>query len=140
MSRESAFTALFTKLQGVAGVVTVSRKLDLLENVPPPNMPALYVTLGNQTVVTKVGFPPKRTLRANVFLYVAAADASVASGALLNPLLDAIEAALAPAAPQVQQTLGGAVAHAWIEGTIDVYEAVKTQRAAALIPITMLIP
>lgn len=141
MSRETAFVALFTKLQTLSGSFnTIDRKLQLLESIAPPLLPALFVTVGKQTVAVRAGVPPRRTLHAELFIYVSSADAKVASGIQLNTLIDAVEACLAPPAYQAQQTLGGAVAHAWVEGTIDVYEAVKTQRAAALIPVTMLMP
>ena len=141
MSRETAYVALFAKLQTLSGsFALISRRLQLLEAVDKPKLPALFMTVGKQTVVPRPGVPPRRTLGAEVFIYAASPDDKVASGILLNTLIDTVEACLAPLPYQVQQTLGGVVAHAWIEGAIDVYEAVKTQRAAALIPVTMLMP
>ncbi len=142
MSREAAYTALFALLQTLQGAPfqLIDRKLQLLEAINSPQMPALFMTVNKQTVATRPGVPPRRTLRANVFIMVESADANIASGIVLNNLIDQVEAALAPTLFQPQQTLGGIVAHAWIEGTIDIYEAIKTQRAAALIPVTMLMP
>ena len=140
MSREAAYVALFAQLQTVAGITTFGRRVRLLEDIKPPEFPCLFMTVGTQTVVPKPGVPPKRTLGARIFIYTAAPDATVASAIQLNALVDAVEAALKPLGMQPQQTLAGAVAHAWIEGKIEIYEAIKTQRAAALIPITMLMP
>lgn len=145
MSREAAFTALLAQVSGL-GVssggpfVTVARRLRTLDDVNDPELPALFVTVGKQTRKVAPGVPARRTLTANLFVYANSADPHVASGIQLNGLLDAIEASLAPAAAFVQQTLGGVVAHAWIEGVIEIYEAVKTNRAAAMVPVTMLLP
>jgi len=142
-TREQVYTALFNHLTPLlgAGFNSVGRKLRFLEDMKPPEMPALIVAVGNQKIAPKPGVPPRRTYSARVFVYAAAPEASVASGIELNGLIDLVEAALAPAnVLQPLQTLGGVVAHAWVEGTIEIYEAIKTQRAAALIPITMLVP
>ena len=142
MTREACYTALFTLLSTLQGAPfpLISRKLQTLEDVAGVQLPALFLTVDRQTVAVKPGVPPRRTLRANVFVYVASPDPSVASGTLINPLIDLVETTLAPLPSLPQQTLGGVVQHAWIEGAIEVYEAIKTQRAAALIPITMLMP
>lgn len=142
MSREAAYVALFTRLQTLSGTFKViDRRLRTLDDMKPPELPALFVSVGPQKVQPNSGVPARRTLTAHALIYVAASDASVASGIQMNNLIDLVEAALAPSnvlAPN--QTLGGVVAHAWIEGTIDVFEAVQTQRAACVIPIHMLIP
>ncbi len=145
MSREAAYTALFAKLLPLLStsggpIVTLSRRLRTLDDMNDPELPALFVTLDKQTRQVKAGLPPRRTLGARLFLYVSSPDQHVASGIQLNTLLDAIEAALAPTGIAAQQTLGGVVAHAWIEGVIETFEAIKTSRAAAGIPVTMLLP
>jgi hypothetical protein len=142
MTREECYGALFALLSSLQGAPfrLISRKLQPLDDVAGVQMPALFLTVDRQMVVVRPGLPPRRTLRASVFLYVSSPDPNVASGTLINPLIDLVETTLAPFPSLPQQTLGGVVQHAWIEGTIDVYEAVKTQRAAALIPITMLMP
>jgi hypothetical protein len=142
MIREAAFTALFGLIQAMkpATFVTVSRRLRLLEEMDSTELPAAFLQLGSQTVTPRASTPPKRILRAHLLIYVAAPDDTQPSGPALNNLIDAVEAALAPLPYLDAQTLGGAVTHAWIEGTIETYEAVKKQQAAALIPITMLLP
>lgn len=63
----------------------------------------------------------------------------------LNTMVDAVEAALTPTGPdlvtQAVQTLGGLVAHCWIEGGIEYYEGLDANgRSVAIIPIAMLLP
>jgi hypothetical protein len=142
MMRETAYGALFNVLLTLKGgaFTTVDRKLRMLEEVNPPEFPALFMRVGNQKQVARPGFPPKRTLGALIIVYALSNDAKVSSGPALNGLIDAVEAVLAPPPIQVQQTLGGIVSHAWIEGTIEVWEAIKTQRAAAMIPVNILLP
>lgn len=141
-TREQAYTALFGLLSPLQGVSfnTVSRKLRFLDDLMSPEFPALTVAVGSQKVMPRAGVPSKRTYSARVFIYVEAADATVPSGIQLNNLIDVVDEALAPNPFTSVQTLGGAVAHAWIEGTIEIFEAIKTQRAAAVIPVTMLLP
>jgi hypothetical protein len=142
MSREAAYVALFAKLQTLSGTFKlIDRRLRTLEELPQPNFPALFMTVAPQKVVAKPGVPPRVTLGASIFIFVSG-NATAASGIVLNNLIDLVTTTLAPSPSPFtpQQTLGGLVAHAWIEGTIDVFEAIKTQRAAALIPITMLMP
>lgn len=141
MSRESAYGALFTLLETVPGIRTFSRKLRLLEEVGGAELPALFLAVDRQMVQPRPqGLPPKHTLGAVVYLYAANPDPHTAAGIALNNLIDAVEAALAPTPGIGVQTLGGAVAHCWIEGTVEVFEMPKGQRAASIIPVHMLVP
>jgi hypothetical protein len=57
----------------------------------------------------------------------------------MNPLLDALTAALAPPNPvENVQTLGGLVAHCWIEGGIQTDEGVLGGQSVAIVPIRIL--
>lgn len=58
----------------------------------------------------------------------------------LNPILDAITAALAPAPAMSRQTLGGLVEYAAIDGNIDISEGVMGDRTVAFIPIKVIVP
>jgi hypothetical protein len=92
------------------------------------------------------GLPSKRILHALVWLYACDPQISgVVPATQLNNMVDAVEAALAPAgtdlAMQAVQTLGGLVSHRWIEGSIEYYEGLDTNgRSVAVIPVAMLIP
>jgi len=138
MSREAAYAALFAQLATVP-VKTSSRRLRLLEEIGPAELPALFMTVDRQHVEPRPrGLPPKHTLGALVYLYAANPDPHQPAGSLLNDLIDAVEAALTPVSGP--ETLGGIVAHCWIEGAVVVFEAPKGQRAAAIVPIHMLVP
>ncbi len=137
MTREDAYGALFTLLQTVP-VKTRGRRLELLEEMDAPQLPALFMTVGNQNIRDVEGAGPIRTLTAHVFVYARNSDRHTPAGIQLNGLLDAIEAALAPT--WGAQTLGGEVQHAWIEGEIEVFELPQGEKAAAIVPIKILMP
>lgn len=86
------------------------------------------------------GLPPRWTLTADLFVYVQAPDDATAPATVINPLLDAIEAALAPDPVDNLQTLGGLVAHCWIAGKIETDEGVLGGQAVAIVPIEILVP
>ena len=142
MTREDCYAALFACLAGLVQSGTVrmaSRRLQNLNDLGPAQMPALFLTVGDQLVQPKHGMPPRRRLTAYCYLYAYNPDAAAAAGIQLNALIDAVEQALAPG-PGQAQTLGGVVEHCWIEGDCPVHEAPKGQKAAALIPIHMMMP
>ena len=58
---------------------------------------------------------------------------------VLNPLLDAVEAALAPDPVGHVQTLGGLVSHCWIAGRIQTDEGVPGGQAVAIVPVEILV-
>lgn len=76
---------------------------------------------------------------ADVYIYVKTDGESPSS--LLNPLLDAVEQALQPQHPDINQwqTLGGLATHCWIEGTIETDEGTLGDQAVAIIPINILV-
>jgi hypothetical protein len=61
---------------------------------------------------------------------------------VLNPLLDAIAAALAPTGADLvagAQTLGGLVKHCWISGAIETDEGALGGQAVAIVPVEILV-
>lgn len=143
MSREAAYQGLFnllSTLQTAGTVKIVDRRVQLLETMQPAQLPALFMAVGGQKVATKEKMPAARTFDATVFLYVANPDPKTSADIALNNLLDALEAVLAPLPAQEKQTLGGVVSHCWIEGAIEVFSGPLGQRAAAIVPVKMLVP
>ncbi len=134
MNREPIYAALFAALASAAPFVTASRRLRHWSDVGPAEQPALFVAQRRK------GLPPKWTLALEVFIYVHAPDDVTPPASALNPLLDAVEAVLAPADPAAAQTLGGLVEHAWIAGKIETDEGVLGGQAVAIIPIEVLVP
>ena len=69
----------------------------LTAQVPANEQPALFQVQRREGAVTVLGLPTKWTLSADLYIYVNSGEDDLAVPAVqLNPILDAIEAALAP--------------------------------------------
>lgn len=140
MTREPIYNALFAKLAAAAGFATASRRLRHWSDVGAAEQPALFQVQKSETVRRDAGLPPKWTLGIDLFVYAHAPDDATAATTVMNPLLDAIEAALAPDPLSNLQTLGGLVAHCWIAGKVETDEGVLGGQAVAIVPIEILVP
>lgn len=132
--------ALFAKLQAVANFKTASRRLEHWDDVAPADQPALFLALRREEVTTAPpGTNPVSKITADCYLYAnTGADRTIAPSTILNPLVDAIFAALVPDnAVTNKQTLGGLVQHCWIEGEIRTDEGVLGPQGVVIIPIIM---
>lgn len=143
MNSETIYQALFNRLSGIDGFVTTSRRLKHFNNVAPDARPALFVTQGNQTEVPVKGLDAKVELEAEVYIYIHENDPAIPPSVQLNQMIDRVRTKLAPDHPDMceYQTLGGLVEHCWIEGTIEVFEAVEgmlDDQGIAIIPIRIL--
>lgn len=138
MSREAIYAALFDKLGASAGFVTKSRKLKHWSDVTASEQPALFQAQKSESAATVPGQPTQWNYMVDVYLYAnTGGDPNVAPSQILNPLIDAIVAAMAPEPISNKQTLGGLVQHAWIEGAIETDEGVLGDQAVAIIPVAM---
>lgn len=143
MDSESIYQALFNRLSGIDGFVITSRRLRHFNNVQPEERPALFITQGNQTEVPMKGLDAKVELEAEVYIYIHESDKAIPPSVQLNQMIDKVRTAIAPDYPEMceYQTLGGLVEHCWIEGTIEVFEAVENMlddQGIAIVPIRML--
>lgn len=144
MDSEAIYQALFDLLSThVDGVVTISRRLRHFNNVQPIERPALFITQGNQQEGPIKGLNAKVELAAELYLYIHEADKDKPPSGQLNVFVDRVRAAIKPAFPEMceYQTLNGLVEHCWIDGTIEVYEAVENMlddQAIAIIPVRIL--
>ena len=141
IAREPVYAALFALLQHAAGFVTVSRRLRHWSDVAPAEQPALFVAQKSETAANRtLGAPTVWTLRVDLFLYAHSGDPYAAPAILLNPLVDAVEAALAPPPATGFQNLGrpDMVRHAYIAGKIETDEGVLGEQAVAIIPLEIL--
>lgn len=136
-SRETAYGALFTLASNIQGVVTSTRRLKHWEDVPSEDCPAVFLEVGNESRTQQRGLDAKVVLNAHLWFYVKT-DGSPA-GPLVNGLLDALDAALAPNQITNVQTLGDKVHHCWIEGETQVFEGNLDDEAVAIVPILMLL-
>ncbi len=137
MIREPIYSALFALLSGCAPFVTASRRLRHWSDVGPAEQPALFVVQKSETAERRAGLPTKWRASVDVYVYAHAPDETTAPATALNPLLDAIEAALAPQG--AVQTLGGLASHAWIAGKIETDEGVLGGQAVAILPVEILV-
>lgn len=137
INREQIYSALFARLRSIPGFVTTSRRLRHWDDVAAVDQPALFQTQKPEQPEQQPGMPTKWTLAADVYIYVnTGGDESPSS--IINPLIDAVEAALAPDPITNRCTLGGLVAHAWIDGEVQNDEGVLGDQAVAIIPIRIL--
>ena len=146
-NREVIASALFGLVSpaasAVVGLITSSRKLRHFDDVTPQEMPALFQAQGNETQERKnFDIPAKRTMHFALYLYTAdAQQPAVIPSTQINNMVDAIETVLLPSPVTGKQTLGGLVAHTWIEGIIEVFECVTDDgKSIAIIPIAVLMP
>jgi hypothetical protein len=141
IAREPIYAALFDLVAGAAGFVTAERRLRHWSDVAPAEQPALFMTQKSETGAVKaLGAPPVWSLAVELYLYAHSSDPHLSPAAILNPLVDAVEAALAPMPATGMQDLGlpSMVQHAMIAGKIETEEGVLGDQAIAIIPIEIL--
>ncbi len=139
MNREPIYAALFILAAGAAGFATTSRRLRHWSDVGPAEQPALFVIQKSETAEERRPLPAKWRARVDLYLYAHAPDDSTPPATAMNPLLDAVETALAPDPVSNVQTLGGLVQHCWIAGRIETDEGVLGGQAVAIVPIEILV-
>src|ERR1700690_1907870 len=106
MNRETIFSTLFTNGSNAANFTTKYRRLHAQGDPSPEEMPMFCQIQGDQTVTTGKGLPKKYTLSAEWWVYAYSDDLQAAPSSILNPLVDALEATLAPAPGTDTQNLG----------------------------------
>src|SRR5947209_540481 len=105
--RESIYAALWALGAGAAPFASANRRLRHWTDLAAIEQPALFMSEKGGAATTKaLGAPIVWTLYADFYVYVHSSDPYLAPATLLNPLLDAIEAALAPSAVTGVQNLG----------------------------------
>ena len=141
IAREPIYAALFDLAAAAAGFATAERRLRHWSDVAPAEQPALFMTQKSEIAAVKtLGAPTVWTLLVELYLYAHSSDPHLSPATVLNPLVDAVEASLAPAATTGLQDLGlpSMVQHAVIAGKIETEEGVLGDQAIAIIPIEIL--
>jgi hypothetical protein len=139
--RESIYAALWALGAGAARFACAHRRLRHWTDLAPTEQPALFMSeKGGHAATKALGTPIVWTLYADFYIYVHSSDPYLAPATLLNPLLDAIEAALAPSSVTGVQNLGlpAMVQHAYIAGKVETDEGVLGNQAIAILPIEIL--
>ena len=139
MNREPIYAALFALVQSAAPFVTASRRLRHWSDVGAAEQPALFMIQKSETAEERRPLPVKWRAAVALYLYAQAPDELTPPASVLNPLLDAVETALAPDPASHVQTLGGLVSHCWIAGRIQTDEGVLGGQAVAIVPVEILV-
>lgn len=141
ISREPIYAALFALAAEAAGFVTAERRLRHWSDVAPAEQPALFLSQKSENAaVQALGAPTVWTLSADLYVYAHSSDPYRAPAMVLNPLIDAVEAALLPDPVTGMQTLGlpAMVQHAYLAGKIVTDEGVLGDQAVAIVPVEIL--
>jgi hypothetical protein len=95
---------------------------------------------GGNASVKKLGAPIVWTLYADFYIYAYSSNPYQTPATLLNPLLDALEAALSPSPTMGIQNLGlpHMVQHVYVAGKIQTDEGVLGDQAIAIVPVEIL--
>jgi hypothetical protein len=144
MNREPIYAALFALLQGASGFTTASRRLRHWSDVAAIEQPAFFMAQKSETAEQRRGLPTKWVCDVDIYVYCHAPDELTSPATVLNSLLDAIEAAVAPLAASGlasnTQTLGGLAYQAWINAKIETDEGTLGGQAVAIVPIRITVP
>jgi hypothetical protein len=141
INREPIYAALFGLVEAAADFAVADRRLRHWSDVAPAEQPALFMTQKSELAkINALGAPTVWTLAVDLYVYAHSSDPYLAPATVLNPLLDAVEAALAPSATTGIQDLGlpAQVQHAYISGKIETDEGVLGDQAVAIVPIEIL--
>jgi hypothetical protein len=141
IAREPVYAALWSLASNAADFATAQRRLRHWADVAPAEQPALFMSeKGASAKVKALGAPVVWALYADLYLYAHSSDPYLAPASILNPLLDAVEAALAPAATTGIQDLGlpQFVQHAYIAGKVETDEGTLGDQAIAIVPVEIL--
>jgi hypothetical protein len=151
-SRETIYQALFQLARGSFGYKYARRRLPKsLAGVDQARRPALFQVEPSEHYVQDFGGrPPQVTLQPTLLILTWAQGLDSDDGpepiTILNPMLDALEAALRPNATSGVQTLGldsvgnPLVSHCWIEGEVVKRAGDLDGNGFAVVPIRILVP
>jgi hypothetical protein len=137
MDREAIYSALFDLLEGAAEFKTASRRLKHWADVEAADQPALFQAQRRELVEGEPGLPRIHMFHVDAYIYANTQDPDLSPGEILNPLLDVIEAALAPNPITNKQQLGGLVEHVWVEGEIETDEGTLGDQGVCIVPIVI---
>ena len=141
INREAIYGALWVLGSGAARFASANRRLRHWTDVATAEQPALFMSeKGGHAAIKRLGAPIVWTLYAEFYIYVHSSDPYLAPGTVLNPLIDALEATLAPTPTTGIQNLGmpEMVQHAYIAGKIETDEGILGDQAIAIVPVEIL--
>lgn len=147
-TREQVMEALQARLSISAFGGNVTRRNQSPEQIASPNNPGLVLVKHEEHYeVSSPMHPPRRTMVVDAIVYIdVGSNVNSIPDAVLNPIQDAIDAALLPnpaiadEATKGRCTLGGLVQWVVIKGTIVNAPGDKTGKGLAIIPIEICLP
>jgi hypothetical protein len=138
-ARETIMQALFALVSGSASFVTASRRLQLWGSLSAAEKPAIFQYERDDNYRNGNNYLPIVEMNVDLYIYTAPGmDSGVTPISVLNPLIDAIDAALAPNRVTRRQTLGGLVSHCYIDGKIMKDPGDLDGDGIAVIPVKIL--
>ena len=143
--RETAVQALQNLLAGAyAWKSGPARRLKLWSDVPAMSRPACFIFEGGQeTYSWSESALPKRAIEVKLFIYLNAKDPTIVGAALLNNVMDVLDAALALSGADLstgRNTLGGAVYHCRIDGKTLKDPGDLDGDALLIVPVKLILP
>ena len=143
--REQAIAALLGRIAAAyPWAAPPSRRLKLWADVPAAMRPAAFLHEGgSETYDNAAGGTPRRRLSPRLFAYIDAHDPGIAGAAALNAIMDALDAALAPAGADLalgRCTLGGTAYRCSIEGKPLKDPGDLDGDGLLLVPFTIVLP
>lgn len=140
MSREDVMVALFNALAASGAYATTGRRLIHWGQVA--EQPALFLRhVGDETPPRPTNRPGRVVMECEAWVYAKRdGDPAATAETPINGLIDAIDLALRPPPGRQEQTLGGMVQHAWIEGRTEIHPGDLDGQAIAVIPLKVLVP
>jgi hypothetical protein len=144
-SREQISVAFFDLIRSAANFTATSRRFVHWDQVNETQMPFLTMLKTGEVRGRQNEGLPTLTINAHVFIYMSAGlDPQDTPDTAMNALLDAIDAAVAPAGADAlngnRQTLGGLVSHCYPFGPVFVDTGDIDGKAVAAIPFQILVP
>lgn len=140
--------AIYAALFALAAAATVNgapafkfTKRRMIQPEQCPHFPALLMEQLPEHYQANLNAPPIIHLEVRLWIFVdtPAIDDAALPATVINGLKDAVVAALAAGGDtQPNQTLGGLVSDAWIEGEILTDEGLPDQRGLVMIPVRIL--
>ena len=144
MNRESAYAALFARIQGIGGWQSSSRDFFSFEESVRPQ-PAFCFLVHTQIPENTPNLPACWRLPVEIYVYHTFNNPSLFRSTVLNGYIQAIEDALRLQSGErqmgrdAQTTLGGACQRAWISGPVQLYTGIPEAQAVAIVPVDVTI-
>lgn len=145
INRSAVMAALFARLNAISAFTTKSRRFRDATEVGALEQPALFLLAADKQGASyqQEGARPTWDLEPDILFYAQVADKTLSPDEILEPLIDAIDAALqwvpGDSAPAMGSptTLGQLVTHCRISG-VEIGEGGKSGQAVVLVHLHIL--